>query len=137
MVRSCKLGSAHDIQSESGSSAPTPTQLEVVNMVQHVIFKQNMVLSAITQVQPEFAREMQRRQQSLKLLQNVLGSEGNGISRLGNTEAESLSPEFLEADQRSMLESLENSQNLLRQQEAKVRAWFTLFFVTQNCGLRF
>ena len=27
-----------------------------------------------------------------------------------------------------MLESLENSQNLLRQTEAKVRAWFTLFF---------
>ena len=27
-----------------------------------------------------------------------------------------------------MLGSLENSQNLLRQQEAKVRAWFTLFF---------
>ena len=27
-----------------------------------------------------------------------------------------------------MLESLENSQNLLRQQETKVRAWSTLFF---------
>ena len=87
-----------------------------------------MAPSAVTQVQPELAKEMQRRQRSLKILQNVLVSEGNGISRLGNIEAESLSPEFSEADQRSMLESLENSQNLLRQQEAKVRSWFTFFW---------
>ena len=62
-VRSCKLGST---QSEVGSSAATSTQLEVVNVVQHVIFKQNMAPSAVSQVQLEFARGMQRKQKSLK-----------------------------------------------------------------------
>ena len=62
-VRSCKLGS---MQSEVGSSAATSTQSEVANVVQHVSLKQNIALSAITQVQPEFAKGLQRKQGSLK-----------------------------------------------------------------------
>ena len=134
-VRSCKLGST---QSEAGSSTATSTQLEVVNVVQHVIFKQNMALSAVTQVQPEFARGMQRKQRSLKA-----PSEHAGIRRWKGqksgcyTDTESLSPGFPEANPRNVLESQENPQNLLRQQEAKIRAWFTLFLVKQNCWFRF
>ena len=52
-VRSCKLAS---MQSEVGSSAATSTQSEVANVVQHVSLKQNIALSAITQVQPKFAK---------------------------------------------------------------------------------
>ena len=69
-VRSCKLGST---QSEVGSSAATLTQLEVANVVQHVSLKQNMALSAVTQVQPEFARGMQRKQRSLKVPSEYAG----------------------------------------------------------------
>ena len=46
-VRSCKLGLAHNIQSEGGSSVATPTQLGVVNVVQHVIFKQNILFQQL------------------------------------------------------------------------------------------
>ena len=53
------------------------------------------------------------------------------------TDTESLSPGFPEANPRNVLESQENPQNLLRQQEAKIRTWFTLFLVKQNCWFRF
>ena len=62
-VRSCKFGST---QSEVGSSAATSTESEVANVVQHVSLRQNMTLSAVTQVQPEFAKGMQREQGNLK-----------------------------------------------------------------------
>ena len=64
-VRSCKFGST---QSEVGSPAATSIQSEVVNVVQHASLRQSMTLSAVTQVQPEFARGMQKKQGSLKAL---------------------------------------------------------------------
>ena len=54
-VRSCKLEST---QSEVGSSVTTSAQSEVANVIQHISLKQIMTLSAVTQVQPEFAKGM-------------------------------------------------------------------------------
>ena len=56
-VRSYKFGST---QSEVGFSAATSAQSEVVNMVQYVSLRQNMTPSAITQAQPEFAKETRK-----------------------------------------------------------------------------
>ena len=53
----------------------------------------------------------------------MLELEGKRVRRLGATEAESLSSEFSEENQRNLLESLRILQNMLRQQGTKIRSW--------------
>ena len=67
----------------------------------------------------------------------MLKSEDEKVRRVDVTLiTESLNPGFPEANPRNVSEGQENPQNLLRQQEAKTRAWFTLFLVKQNCWFK-